>query len=275
MFIEPTLFFGPLRSIPLDMEESGKFVWAPHWYDGIQLVTKSYRNWISVDTHNEALVLSKQNLLNSHSGMIGNLMGLVQDVGESGIPTIIGEIGIAMDMVRDDNGIPSAYKTDDYSLQIEAAMPLLASLEQNLASFSWWCYVPDNNYITGDQWNGEDLSVFSPDRVMDESDIFSGGRILEVLVRPYARKVAGEPLFMKFEPLDIERKFYFVFNHSPEVAATFPTEIFVPHYQYPCGFHVTVSDGEFQLHNTTQTLLYYHDTTTEQHEVQILANVCQ
>ena len=40
------------------------------------------------------------------------------------------------------------------------------------------------------------------------------------------------------------RRFEFEFCHDASIAA--PTVIFVPHYQYPHGYHVKVSDGTFE-----------------------------
>lgn len=250
------------------MKESSKFIWAPHWYDGIQLITKSFRNWISVDVYSQFPILNRQRLVESNAAAIGKLMNLVEEVGGNGIPTLIGEIGISMDMQKNLN-IPYAYETDDYSLQIEAAHTLLSALDDNIASFSWWCYVFDHNYEHGDNWNGEDLSIFSRDRQKNSSNIFSGGRIFEVLVRPYARKISGIPLYMNFKPFSKFRQFNFKFSHSNNVKSQYPTEIFVPFYQYPFGYHVSISDGHYEVHNNTQTLTYYHDPSIEVHHIHI------
>ena len=252
------------------MKESEKFVWAPHFYDGVQLVTKSYRNWIGIDTFEQSLVFSKENIFLSHTNIIKKLSNVASTIGSFGIPSLFGEIGIAMDMERDSyTNIPRAYSTDDYSLQLEAALPLINSLEKNMVSFTWWTYVYDNSYKYGDNWNGEDLSIFSKDRQFDKSNLFSGGRILEVLVRPYPVKISGLPLQMGFDPLDFNRRFLFTFQHSAEVSNEFPTEIFVPIFQYPNGFHILVSDGTYKIVNETQTVLYYHDNRYDSHDIEI------
>jgi len=81
------------------------------------------------------------------------------------------------------------------------------------------------------------------DQQTDLTDVHSGGRALEAVVRPYPRAVAGEPLRMAF---DIRKKtFFFEFRHDPEIEA--PTEIFVPNYQYPEGYAVEVSDGSYEI----------------------------
>ena len=107
----------------------------------------------------------------------------------------------------------------------------LRALDDTLLSGTLWNYTADNRNAHGDQWNGEDLSIFSRDQQRDPADLHSGGRALEAVVRPYARAVAGEPLRMHFDRR--RRVFEFAFRHDPRVSA--PTEIFVPAFQYPRG----------------------------------------
>jgi hypothetical protein len=123
----------------------------------------------------------------------------------------------------------------------------------------------DNCNAHGDLWNGEDLSIFSRDQQSDPGDLHSGGRALEAVVRPYARAVAGEPLRMHFDRR--RRVFDLAFRHDPGVSA--PTEIFVPAYQYPRGYQVTVSDGSFESIPAAQTLAYQHGAERETHTLRI------
>jgi|GEM_PF-4953567 len=85
------------------------------------------------------------------------------------------------------------------------------------------------------------------------------------VVRPYARKVAGEPLEMSF---DYRRRiFQFAFRHDPAVQA--PTEIFVPRLHYPDGGQVWVSDGEYERDEAAQRLLYRHSLDREVHRLSL------
>jgi hypothetical protein len=142
----------------------------------------------------------------------------------------------------------------------------LRALDDALLSGTLWNYTADNCNARGDLWNGEDLSIFSRDQQRDPQDLHSGGRALEAVVRPYARAVAGEPLRMSFDRP--RRVFEFVFRHDPSVSA--PTEIFVPDYQYPRGYRVTVSDGSFEAIPAAQTLAYQHGTESATHTLRIL-----
>jgi hypothetical protein len=59
----------------------------------------------------------------------------------------------------------------------------------------------------------------------------------------------------------------FAFRHDPRVSA--PTEIFVPDYQYPRGYQVTVSDGSFESIPAEQTLAYHRGAEREMHTLRI------
>lgn len=74
-------------------------------------------------------------------------------------PVIFSEIGIPYDM--DDK---YAYKTGDYSSQIAAMDANMFAIEGFGGNgMTLWVYVASNNHEWGDQWNGEDLSIYSVD----------------------------------------------------------------------------------------------------------------
>lgn len=74
-------------------------------------------------------------------------------------PCVFTEIGIPYDM---DNKY--AYRTGDYSSQTAAMDANHFALEESKANgFTLWTYVVTNNHYWGDQWNGEDLSIYSLD----------------------------------------------------------------------------------------------------------------
>jgi hypothetical protein len=131
-------------------------------------------------------------------------------------------------------------------------------------NFTLWNYTADNSNARGDMWNDEDLSIFSRDQQQDAGDIHSGGRALDAVVRPYAMRVAGEPLRMSFDLK--KRVFEFEFRHDPDVSE--PTEIFVPNFQYPEGYEVVLSDGEY-LMIPDQRLLYTHSSSSIIHKIHI------
>lgn len=164
------------------------------------------------------------------------------------VPTVIGEFGIPFDMNN-----KKAYRTGDFSRQITALSMNYDALDSLLLHSTLWNYTADNTNQWGDQWNLEDLSIFSRDQKKSD-DIKSGGRAIKGFCRPYARKTAGTPLHMSF---DLKKgRFLFIFDADPTVSE--PTEIFVPGIQYPEGVAVTVTNGQFQKKD--DCILIYADT---------------
>jgi len=240
-------------------EDGGNVVSAAHWYDGLTLFTKSFSSYITLDFHTRKLVLGPWRVRRSFVQQIARIKEEAKArMGE--IPTLIGEFGIPFDMQG-----KRAYRTGDLSLQERALDASFQAMDANLVSCTLWNYTADNDHVHGDQWNDEDLSIFSRDQQDDGASIHAGGRALRAAVRPYARAVAGEPLRMTFDYR--RRTFVFEFRHDPAVSA--PTELFVPAYQYRDGCRVQVSDGAYELDLPSQTLAYRHSTTTDVHRIVI------
>lgn len=240
-------------------EDAKNVVFAPHWYDGLTLFTKRYLPFAAFDTHSIKIIFGTQKVRESFVHQLGvykeNAKKHMNDV-----PVIIGEIGIPYDM---NGGI--AYKTGDFSAQELAMNASLSALDSNLLSYTLWNYTADNTNERGDGWNGEDLSIFSRDQQTNPNDLDSGGRALKAVVRPYARAVNGTPLRMTYHLHT--GIFEFVYRHDN--ALTAPTELFVPAVQYPNGYHVEVSDGEYEIDSANQRLIYRHSGKDMPHFIKI------
>ncbi len=234
-------------------------VHATHWYDVFTLLTKTFNSMLTIDMNSTKLVFGAKNVQQCFVRQLTNIRHETE--GHLGnMPILIGEFGIPFDMQN-----KHAYRTGDFKKQVQALDMSFRAMEANLLNCTLWNYTADNTNARGDQWNDEDLSVFSPDQRKDPEDINSGGRALAAAVRPYAPKTAGEPLRMAF---DVKRRvFEFEFQHDPAVTA--PTEIFVPTYQYPQGYSVEVSDGTCERLSADQTLIYRHSTERQRHQVRI------
>jgi len=234
---------------------------AAHWYDGLTLFTKHFNPEMTVNLSTSQFVSGAEAVRQSFVEQLAALkrVGLEQ---MGGIPTLIGEFGIPFDL--DDK---QAYATGDFSSHVQALDANYNAMDANLLNCTIWNYTADNTNERGDMWNDEDLSIFSRDQQTNRDDIHSGGRALEAIVRPYARKVAGEPLRMYFDLPT--RTFEFEFRHDPAVRA--PTEIFIPNYQYPGGIVVEISDGTYEVDRASQTLIYRHTTAREVHLIRVEA----
>jgi hypothetical protein len=225
----------------------------------LTLFTKDYRSYLALDFATRKLVFLPWRVKRSFCDQLARVRsGSAQ--GLTAMPTIVGEVGIPFDLRGGE-----AYRTGDFALQVRAMDASLSALDDNLLSYALWNYTADNDNLRGDQWNGEDLSIFSRDQQADAKDINSGGRALEAVVRPYARATAGEPLRMHFDHR--RRVFEFEFRHDGAVQA--PTELFVPAFQYPGGCRVQVSDGTFELDMDEQVLTYWHGKERRVHTVRL------
>jgi hypothetical protein len=239
--------------------DAKKIVSAPHWYDAYVLMLKDFNPWLGVDSHEAKLVLTPWGVRASYAEQIKRYKRQAQEK-MGGVPTVIGETGIVFDLQD-----KRAYKTGDFHSVIRAMDRTLRAMDDALVSYTLWTYTADNTNARGDLWNDEDLSIFSRDQQTDPEDINSGGRALEAVVRPYASKIAGEPLKMSF---DIQRRrFEFEFRHDPMVNA--PSDIFVPNFQYPQGIQVTLSDGSFEHDKERQVLIYKHTPQMQVHQLRI------
>jgi hypothetical protein len=231
----------------LALETTEGIVHAPHWYDGLTLGFQRYLPWLGADAHGGGgkLVFGRRRVRRAFREQVKRLKDLSVEMG--GVPTLIGETGIPYNL----DG-RKAYRTGDFSRHVMAIDDTLQALEANLVSFTLWDYTADNDNVHGDQWNGEDLSIYSRDQRKGTGTLHDGGRALEAVVRPYARAVTGEPLATGFDLKT--RVFTFAFRHDPEIEGV--TEFYVPAYQYPDGCRVTVSGGRYEVDRGGQTVRY-------------------
>jgi hypothetical protein len=240
-------------------EDAHNIVNAPHWYDGITLVTKRYTGWVGIDIATRRPVFGAENVRRAFARQLK----VIKDTGQrlTGAPVLIGEFGIPFDLNK-----KAAYRSGDFRQHISALDATFQALEANLLHGTLWNYTADNDNQWGDQWNEEDLSIFSRDQQKDPRVIHSGGRALEAAVRPYPLACAGEPLRMKF---DLKRRaFEFEFQHDADVTA--PTEVFVPEFQYPDGYTVRVTDGNYEMDRENQKLIYRHTPEVPVHTIWIV-----
>ena len=259
---EAILFLeAPPRSTPprWDLKRFPRVVHAGHWYDGLTLATKTYIPNMGADFLSARLVFGRRRVRRSFARQLAkSQLEAAERLG--GAPTVIGEFGIPFDLRGG-----RAYRTGDFSQQIQALDDTFQALEANLLSGTLWNYTADNDNERGDQWNGEDFSIFGRDQQEDTGDLDSGGRALPSAVRPYARAVAGEPLEMTYNPG--RRVFDFTFRHDATVQA--PTEIYVPNLHYPRGYEVEVSDGTYTVDRESQVLVYRHGRALAVHHLRL------
>ena len=239
--------------------DAQNIVSAPHWYDGFVLMLKDFSSFLAFDTQNRKMVFGPKNIRRSFAQELAVFKEAArQHMGAA--PTLIGEFGIAFDIKK-----KKAYRTGNFRPQIKALDRSFRAMDDNLLSCTLWNYTADNTNARGDQWNDEDLSIFSRDQQVERHKPDSGGRALPAVVRPYARKIAGEPLRMFFD-LD-QGIFEFEFRHEPGIEA--PTEIFLPRLHFSGSFQVHLSDGNHEYIPTEQIFLYHHTPEVQVHTIRI------
>lgn len=244
-------------SFPEGMPENT--VYAPHWYDLVTLMLKRFNHLVSYDAVRGRPVFGAKGVLEMYVEHMGRLCQSAS-WAERQVPTLIGEFGIPFDMHNS-----SAYKawsqgdrSDKAWLpQIRALDLSYDALDRLLVSSTQWNYTATNKNDPriGDGWNQEDLSIFSRDQQDDPSNPDSGGRALPGFVRPYARRIQGRPVQMRFT----RRTGLFQLHYLADPVIQAPTEIFVPRLQYPAGYLLQFGDAALDVEHDPdgQRILLY------------------
>ncbi|RDL31796.1 (Trans)glycosidase [Venustampulla echinocandica] len=167
LFCQPPVLEIP-PSIKGTEDDDPKMVYAPHYYDGITLMTKKWNRYWNVDVFG---ILRGRYLSPAFAVKLGEtaIRNCFRDqlaaIRKEGLdymgnhPCVLTEFGIPYDM--DDK---YAYKTGDYSSQLGAMDANHFAVEgSSMAGYTLWLYMCENNHPNGDLWNGEDLSIFSLD----------------------------------------------------------------------------------------------------------------
>jgi len=129
--------------------------------------------------------------------------------------------------------------------------------DQNLVSWTYWAYKyfndPTGNSAEGLFSNDADLSTLKTAKA-------------DLLIRPYAQAIAGTPQAMSFDTGSLA----FALSYVPR-AATAPTQIFIPAFQYPKGYSVAVQGGQVLSAPGAELLQIANDPGASLVQVQVTA----
>ena len=230
---EPCAFDGNQKELALSVPGA---VSEPHFYDAVPMLSKHYDLDTTYPIFSNKPISGSDAVVDAYVKQIEEAKAKGQGMGQ--VPTWFGEVGIPYD-VND----KQAYRTGDFSALEEYARLYYGALDKTLSSYAIWCYSADNSNETGDHWNNEDYSIYSPDQRKNPNDINSGGRALNEVVRPYPVATSGTPILIEFDAKS--KAFRYKFEADKAISAD--TEIFLPNYQYPKGAVVTVDGGTYKL----------------------------
>ncbi|MFX0021430.1 MAG: cellulase family glycosylhydrolase [Candidatus Hermodarchaeota archaeon] len=269
---ETIIFFGShpiriLRGEKLSISVPDNLVNATHWYDP-SVGTKRPMIKASYDMAADKIIMGKKNVQDMFIRQLKHIKNISKSI-HNGVPTLIGEFGIPYDMNK--NQAYEKLKTEPelaWENHIKLLSMIYNALDTNLLNSTQWNYTADNNNQWGDLWNLEDLSIFSKDQQLDANDINSGGRAIEGFCRPHFVHCAGIPLKMAFNYK--EKTFYFEFKGDSSISA--PTNIYVPKIQFPKGYEIELSDGEYEK-NELEQLLFINIKKDGIYQVKILGNL--
>jgi hypothetical protein len=273
LFVElPPLEFSIDEFPEIDDALIPRAVNATHWYDGVTLFLQAWRPYFTVDPRTRRPAFGAAAVRRTHLKQLAGIK-VYGNEQMNNAPTLIGETGIPFNMHGG-----KAFRSGNFSAQVGALDNTISGLEASLVSFTLWCYTSDNCNQYGDQWNLEDLSLVSRDKPVQSGARFSvperdaGARAIQAFARPYATRIAGTPSKSEFllERVRYELEYVSDPGKSSE-ASMHPTEVFVPHVQYPLGYDVEVSDGHFSVesHDGWDVVNYLHDASRANHWVVI------
>ncbi|KAI1872184.1 uncharacterized protein JN550_003903 [Neoarthrinium moseri] len=251
IFVQPSVFSAPPpREEPLS-------AYSPHYYDGLTIMQRHWHERWNADVVGLlrgsykskvfGLRVGKDNVRKVISSQLGQLAHDIK------VPTLIGETGIPFNL--DDS---KAYRDGDYSSHIKALDAILSGCDDHLLNYTIWAYSAINNQEWGDQWNGEDLSIFCNETgSFPHHPVLQGFRAAAAWCRPYAQSLVGQPISLSF---DVQSsKFHLEIESNTPGDAT----IYVPWLHYrksdqneELDLKVTVSEGEWSLKNQLLTWRY-------------------
>lgn len=179
----------------------------------------------------------------------GNAAAISEDYGNAvqeaqvlGGPLVVGEFG------GNEAGGPGFREATALFLRDS-----FAELDRRLAGGTAWAYFPGDNGFSVVDANGNEK-----------------GDLVNYIARPYARRIAGIPTAMGWDP--DSKEFNLAFHDDTSRTVNDPTEIFIPAARhYAGGFNVEVSAGDrWEYEAASNRILVYRGTST-QHTVRVLA----
>lgn len=251
-----------------------KTVFAPHHYDVMTLLLKTWNDKFNVDSvgilkgqyahPGMAVVVGEKAIRNCIKKQYNDILNEGREkLGN--VPALMTETGIPFDM---DN--KQAYKDGKYTSQTAALDAMANGLEDLGLNHTWWAYAAINCHEAGDHWNNEDLAFWSPD---DQKKNCGAGKSIEerkkncyaedgvrapsAVLRPFLVASAGTVKAVEF---DLKNVKYSLTLNLKDHLSNRPTVIYVPKWHYPTLSYedIYMSSGDVKYNEKLQYLEWYH-----------------
>ncbi|HOV46525.1 MAG: cellulase family glycosylhydrolase [Spirochaetes bacterium] len=211
-----------------DNSEASNLVHAFHWYDGATMVTRMFFPFFSIRADNRKFVFGKRNVIKSFSDQLFDIKKITKEK-MANMPTLLGEFGVPFDLFG-----KLSYLTGTFYSQTMALSMYYDAIDENLLSATIWNYSASNNHKYGDNWNREDFSIYCKQDKL-------GKRATKGFVRPYAEKISGVPLVMKFDSKN--KIFYLKLLNNPNSGNS--TVIFLPEIYFSDDLLIEIFDKNY------------------------------
>ncbi|MEM7181725.1 MAG: cellulase family glycosylhydrolase [Spirochaetota bacterium] len=228
-----------------------------HWYEVGLLFSKKYLEWFAIDLFAARPVFGSKKATEVYEKNILEISKVSRERMQNA-PTVIGETGIPMDL-----NAKQGYVQQDYRKHEKVLDRIYRVMEKYLLYVAIWNYTADNTHATGDNWNGEDLSIYSLDTPAEVDK--DGGRTVVAFSRPYPKKTCGEPISLSF---DIENK-VFKYSFKRGKFAIGSCVIYIPPIHYSQGFKVLLNAGSYSYNAKTYELHFQGEKGIEVYGISI------
>ena len=239
----------PTLQEKISLPEGIQLVNANHWYDLQTLHTRRFDPSTAANYFTGESASGKHAVKKFYIDEINALKNQSKTAGEN-IPTLIGEFGVPFDLLNDENEKP-------YAAQIDALDFYYDLIDHCLVHSALWNYTSDNENKWGDQWNQEDLSIFSKTSHDFSKGLNQGGRAIAGFCRPRIVSTPGEIVSQFYELETGEFSCEVCFDKIYALESVF----YIPAFVYGNGYLVEVSSGEIEKDSEKQQLFWENEKT--------------
>jgi len=182
--------------------DAAKFAWAPHWYDGLTLLFKQYISWVGIIPPSSVPRFTKRFI----DKAVANTLKDIKNSGKRNMYVLLGETGVPMNMADDDDDDDNEYVAPTMALE-----RTMRAVERNNLGITMWNYCPDNSWLEGDRWNGEDFSIRSTSGARKNRGLLS-------VVRPFAVRVGKhlEVVTQRFDPSIYSKRYELILRRNKD-----------------------------------------------------------